>query len=280
MSMITGSLDAIQDQLDELESMGEMPPLALQITGQMLHQHAQLMSHHADELDILLDSDLGDAQPPWGSSDSNSYDMQEYGAEAIEESMESDPIHEVKQIRNQMSEMTEELRKSKKRLMTFENVYGINKVRKHCTAFEVLNFEDEKGNKYIYDPKTPRARVSARSGKNLLFRPKCRICYLEEPLMEKYGLPGGGTARSNSDHFVFCKDLNIYVHNSLRATKRHIFNMDRFANMTCFDIAHSDYCQGLFYESKKRVNVQQQHPLFQELVEIYKTNYSNVEREA
>lgn len=46
--------DKMEEQLRELESNGELPPIALQASGHMFRQHAELMFSHARELESVF----------------------------------------------------------------------------------------------------------------------------------------------------------------------------------------------------------------------------------
>lgn len=117
------SFNRIKEQLEELEQLGELPPIAVQATSRMLYQHSKLMGHHAKEIHSIFSDPDESTSFPWGSIDSYSFDLHEYGSKAIEESVKEDPIHELTRLRREMKEMVQELRKLKKRVITEDNSF-------------------------------------------------------------------------------------------------------------------------------------------------------------
>ncbi len=116
------SINRIKEQLEELEELGELPPIAVQATSRMLYQHSKLMAYHAKEIHSIF-SDPDEGSFPWGSKDSYSFDLYEYGSKAIEESVKKDPIHELTRLRREMKEMVQQLRELKKRVITEDNSF-------------------------------------------------------------------------------------------------------------------------------------------------------------
>lgn len=109
----------IQEQLDDLEMHGELPPIALQATGKMFYQHAELMVKNSQELQSILFNDPDLTSWPRGSWDSKSYELQEYGSKSVAEKEKSDPIHELTVLRKEMDCLTQELKETNKRLMMY-----------------------------------------------------------------------------------------------------------------------------------------------------------------
>jgi hypothetical protein len=116
------TMKEIADPLDDLELNADLPSIAIQAAGSMLREHAELMSRQASEFQsIPVDDGLPDES--WGSLDAKSFDIQEYGIDAIEQNERSDPIHEVMQLRQDMKNMNKKLRRLKKRLVKKHFVY-------------------------------------------------------------------------------------------------------------------------------------------------------------
>ena len=108
----------IQEQLEQLELQeGELPPIALQATGKIFYQHAELMVKNSQELQAILFHDPNLTSWPRGSWDSKSYELQEYGSKSVAEKEKNDPIHELTVLKKEMDFLTKELKETKKRLI-------------------------------------------------------------------------------------------------------------------------------------------------------------------
>ena len=77
----------------------------------------------------------------------------------------------------------------------------------------------------------------------------CVVCRLEEGWRKEKGEKDeyGKNSRCQ-DHMVKCLDTNcqLYAHNMPVAHDRRIFQLEPFVGKSCWDIAHSDECKGLW----------------------------------
>ncbi len=133
----------VQEQLlEELETYGELPPIALQVTGRMFHQHSEMMIQNEQEVQSMLGDNPNSASWPWGSWDAKSFEIQQYGSASVSEKEKNDPIHEVLMMRKQICSLTEELRNMKKRAMGCNLFVEDGKQRSdesNCAALAIRN---------------------------------------------------------------------------------------------------------------------------------------------
>ena len=108
--------------------------------------------------------------------------------------------------------------------------------------------------------------------------PTCMICSMEEGVMRNVKKNGSTNARAWSrrrKHLVMCShpDCNIVCHscspNESKVRRLPIFS----SSMSCFDIAHDDFCNGLFVEVKRYGETYtrsvKNHPLPKMISEVY-----------
>ena len=159
--------DKMEEQLRELESNGELPPIALQASGHMFRQHAELMFSHARELESVFGEletatttattttgsnsnlNIDDNQTslssnsspslPWGCSDKESYKIQQYGIQNTIRQKENDPIHELDSLRREMRTIRKDIQLKRKRLL--ERGDDVNYFDKKGTIW-YQNFEE------------------------------------------------------------------------------------------------------------------------------------------
>lgn len=121
--------DITKDQLEELELNGELPSIEMQAAGSMFHQNAELMRRHEKEIQSML-INSNESALPWGSWDCTSYQVQQYGGNAIEQMNKNDPIHEMNSLKSNIVQVTADIRRTKKRLMT-STFSASGKIRKY-----------------------------------------------------------------------------------------------------------------------------------------------------
>ena len=83
-------------------------------------------------------------------------------------------------------------------------------------------------------------------------RPYCRVCKLEETLRKSVGLryeKDGNSRHQKGMAVCSCESCGLHAHSIIMNIDRKIFRLEVFENMTCFDIAHSDECIGLWKET-------------------------------
>lgn len=109
---------------------------------------------------------------------------------------------------------------------------------------------------------------------------KCPVCNLEKQMRKdskQVDIRNQGSEK-NQRHLVKCKDCegDLWLHNCTRPCDRKIFDLPAFANMTCFQIYHSDAANGLFTHRMKngvRSNGRNySSPIFKRLRELHGLN--------
>ena len=83
-----------------------------------------------------------------------------------------------------------------------------------------------------------------------------------------------GGSESSRRFLVKCKDCegDLWLHNCKKPCEREIFNIPEFANMSCFEIYHSEHAKGLWDYSMKdgvrRNKRNPSHPVFKQIREM------------
>ena len=129
----------------------------------------------------------------------------------------------------------------------------------------------------------PKAVVTSTNGgnqKKRLVRNYCKICSIERTLMQMYELKdskGEGSERDQK-HLSYCRKCNAYAHTSKNASKRLIFQLGEFQNMSCFEILHSKECKGLYHmpsQCTNRIIINKSSPIMQRIDNLYKDTYGD-----
>ncbi len=117
-------------------------------------------------------------------------------------------------------------------------------------AEELLAYVDNTGGDNMDQVNSPRSPVT--NGHNPMpvdhkDRMRCAVCKLEENWMDACNMKRDyGSGSRQQRHLARCNMCGITAHSLLVSWHRKIFNIDALKGMSCFEIAHSDHCMGLW----------------------------------
>ena len=112
---------------------------------------------------------------------------------------------------------------------------------------------------------------------NIIKAPTCMICSLEEGVMRSVIDHPRKKARKYSrrlTHLSICADpnCNIVCH-SCCPTESRMNRLSIFKGLSCFEIAHHEYCKDVFVEierkGKKYTRARRKHPIHEEIANLY-----------
>ena len=98
------------------------------------------------------------------------------------------------------------------------------------------------------------------------YRPHCAVCKLESNLWAraKYGKCPSRSQRA----LAFCAECGIYGHTSVNENSK-FQEIPELRGKSCYDIIHSDFCNGLWNNSGKRRTVSTKHHVYDLLLAKY-----------
>ena len=109
-------------------------------------------------------------------------------------------------------------------------------------------------------------------------RLRCAVCKLEEGWMKVCGMKANyGQGSRQQRHMAVCSLCGISAHSLRVEWERKIHIIEPLAKMSCFQIAHSSYCTGLWTTRGQEVEtfmracyyVNTSHQVYQSIMESY-----------
>ena len=116
-----GNLEGQPDDMTSHQEESQDTSIEVKTAGLMMSQHAELMCTHAEQLQSML-GNPDEASRPWGCHDHDSYEMIQYGNALVKERDKNDSIHEINVLRRQITQITKELRNTRKRAMVSKDI--------------------------------------------------------------------------------------------------------------------------------------------------------------
>lgn len=79
-------------------------------------------------------------------------------------------------------------------------------------------------------------------------RMRCAVCKLEEKWIDRVGIPKAfGAGSRQQRHMAMCSKCGITAHSLPVPWNRRIFNLQPLRGLSCFQIAHHNFCDGLWF---------------------------------